>query len=110
MSTSHTHHKDDPASAVAVHVKSYMIVFAGLLILTGVTVGLSYMDFGSLEANIVIALIVATIKASMVALIFMHLNHEKMQIYGLLAFTVFFVLGLFFLTYFHWVDPIKLPS
>lgn len=109
MSNSHSTSTEAHAD-VAVHVRSYMLVFAALLVLTGVTVALSYMDFGSLEANIIIAMIVATVKASLVALIFMHLNHEKKQIYGLLAFTIFFALGLFFLTYLHWVDPIHLPG
>ena len=46
-----------------------------LLILTGITVGASYFDFGS--ANVVVAMFIATIKASLVALIFMHLKDDK---------------------------------
>lgn len=101
-------HENDHA-AVAVHVRSYMLVFGALLVLTGVTVALSYFDFGSMQANIVVAMIVATIKAGLVALIFMHLNHERKQIYHLLAFTAFFAVVLFFLTWLHYIDPIGLP-
>lgn len=110
MSTSPTHSKPEAAHAadVSVHVRSYMMVFGALLVLTGVTVALSYFDFGSMQANIVIALIVASIKAGLVALIFMHLNHERRQIYVLLAFTTFFAFGLFFLTWLHYADPILL--
>ena len=108
------HHSNKPHSApgpeVAVHVKSYIIVLIALMFLTCLTVALSYFDFGSLHANIVVALIVATIKAGLVALIFMHLNHEKKQIYTLLAFTGFFAVGLFFLTWLHYADPIHLPG
>ena len=54
-------------------VKSYMVVFGILIIGTIVTVLASYFDFGSMTANIIVALIIATFNASCVALIFMHL-------------------------------------
>ena len=73
--------------------KKYLYVFLALAILTAVTVGVSYVDLG-IAGGIVIALIVATIKGSLVALYFMHLNHEKKSIYRLLGLTVvcFFIL------------------
>jgi hypothetical protein len=37
----------------------------------------------------------------------MHLAAEKRLIYRVLIFTGFFVLGLFWLTYFAWYDPIS---
>ena len=40
------------------------------------------------------------------ALIFMHLSAERKTIYRILIFTGFFVLGLFWLTYLAWYDPI----
>jgi caa(3)-type oxidase subunit IV len=79
-------------------VKSYMVVFGILIIGTIVTVLASYFDFGSMTANIIVALIIATFKASCVALIFMHLNAEKKTIYMTLAFTWFFFMGLMGLT------------
>ena len=79
-----------------------------LLVFTGITVGLSYVDFGSSTANIVIALIVATFKAGLVAAIFMHLSAEKWTIYRILLFTVFFAIGLFALTWLAYIDPITL--
>ena len=48
-----------------------------MLILTGITVGAAYVDFGSSTVNIIIAMLIATFKASLVALIFMHLRHDK---------------------------------
>ena len=42
----------------------------------------------------------------LVAAIFMHLAAEKRLIYRVLIFTGFFVLGLFWLTYLAWYDPI----
>ena len=97
---------EEYAHNVAAHVNRYLIVGAILLVATGVTVALSYVDFGSRKANIAVALIVATFKVGLVAAIFMHLSNEKQLIYRILIFTAFFVLGLFFLTYLAWYDPV----
>ena len=40
---------------------------------------------------ITVALIIATMKGSMVASVFMHLSHEKQWIYGALMLTVVFL-------------------
>jgi cytochrome c oxidase subunit 4 len=95
MSTSeHTHtqthvhaHGHDHGGA-GVYVKTLI----ALLILTVITVGASYVDFGS--GNIVIALFIATIKASLVALFFMHLRYEK-PVNGVIAVAGFLFLGIF---------------
>ena len=96
----HDHHD------VSKHVKKYLMVGALLMVFTIITVALSYFDFGSHKANIAVGMLVATFKAALVAAIFMHLSAEKQLIYRVLLFTVFFVLGLFWLTYLHWYDPI----
>src|ERR1051325_3296759 len=94
------------AHDVAHHVKKYMMVGATLLLFTALTVFLSYVNFGTQKANVAVALLVATFKAGLVAAIFMHLASEKRMIYRILVFTFFFVLGLFWLTYLAWYDPI----
>ena len=48
-----------------------------LLVLTVVTVGASTIDFGSGMTNVIIAMLIASIKASLVALFFMHLRWDK---------------------------------
>jgi heme/copper-type cytochrome/quinol oxidase subunit 4 len=63
-------------------------------------------DFGSRSRNIIIAMIVATIKVGFVGAVFMHLKGEKKTIWRPLFFTAFFVAGLFLLTLLHWYDPI----
>jgi cytochrome c oxidase subunit 4 len=68
------------------HVKVYIGVFAALLFLTCVTVGVSYIHLPVHQA-IIVALAVAITKASLVALFFMHLSNEKRVIYGTLALT-----------------------
>ena len=85
------HASDD----ISKHVKTYFMVFGALMALTVLTVGVSYLHLPTHEA-IVVALFIATIKGSMVALFFMHLNHERKLIYWVLMLTVvfFFVLML----------------
>ena len=48
--------------------RNYLKTLIALSFLTGITVGASYIDFGSGAANVVIALTIATIKATLVAL------------------------------------------
>jgi cytochrome c oxidase subunit IV len=94
------------AHNVQAHVTRYLLVGGILLTLTCVTVWLSYVDFGSRKANIAVAMLVAIIKGLCVAAIFMHLAAEKHLIYRVLIFTAVFVLGLFWLTYLAWYNPI----
>lgn len=66
------HDQDSP------HILSYKtlaLVLALLLVLTGVTVGISYVDLGKL--NVWIALLVASTKSTLVLLFFMHLKYES---------------------------------
>ncbi len=94
------------AHNVAKHVRKYLMVGGTLILFTAITVFLSYVNFGTMKANVAVAMLVATFKATLVAAIFMHLSNEKQLIYRILVFTVFFVLGLFFLTYLAWYDPV----
>jgi caa(3)-type oxidase subunit IV len=99
-------HDEHAAHDVAKHIRGYLIVGATLLTFTAITVFLSYVNFGTQKANVAVAMLVATFKAGLVAAIFMHLSSEKGAIYRILIFTFFFVLGLFWLTYLAWYDPI----
>ncbi|MEZ5385485.1 MAG: cytochrome C oxidase subunit IV family protein [Prosthecobacter sp.] len=87
-------------------VKKYLIIGALLILFTGITVWLSYVELPTHGLNILVGMIVATFKASLVALIFMHLNHERSVIYKVLAFTVVFAIVLFVLFYFSKMDPL----
>jgi len=92
MSTEHAHdahaghgHDDADDGAVHVHIgsnQSYIGIFLALIFLTFMTVKVSYYDFGS--ANIIIAMLIATMKASLVAAFFMHLRYDKL--FNTLAF------------------------
>ena len=97
---------EEYAHNVQKHVRGYLMVGATLLVFTGVTVALSYVNFGTQKANIAVAMLVATFKAGLVAAIFMHLAAEKRLIYRVLIFTGLFVFALFWLTYLAWYNPI----
>ncbi|MBN4080829.1 cytochrome C oxidase subunit IV family protein [Caldithrix abyssi] len=75
------------------HVKTYVLVFVALAFFTIVTVAISFLDL-SVGTSIALALIVASVKGSLVACYFMHLIDEKVTIYWTLLVTavMFFVL------------------
>jgi cytochrome c oxidase subunit IV len=80
------HHKPD--------IKLYLMVFGALLVLTVVTVLVSYWHLPPLQA-VALGLLIASVKASLVVAFFMHLKGERAIIYSLLGMTVFFMLVLF---------------
>lgn len=80
------------------HVRRYLIIGVALMIGTALTVWASYIDFGTPTMNIVVALVIATLKGFLVAGFFMHLISERKMIYGILIATVFFFAGLMYLT------------
>ena len=75
------------------HSRVYMLVFAALAVLTVVTVAVFYLHLGPVAA-IALALVIASIKGSLVACYFMHLISEKKLIYLVLGFTAVFFLVL----------------
>ena len=90
-----THNDTHPVHAEAheVHGSSiYLKTLLILFVLTAITVGASYINFGS--GNVAIALFIATIKAILVALFFMHLKDDK-PMYGIIAAAGFVFLGIF---------------
>ena len=57
-----------------VPLKIYYAIFATLMVLTGVTVAIAYIDLGPL--NTVVALAIACFKAMIVVLYFMHVKYS----------------------------------
>ena len=86
-------------------VRTYMMIGGALLLFTGITVAANLLSL-SVPAAITLALIIASIKASMVAAVFMHLNHEKRWIYGSLLLTVAFFIVLMSIPLFTTMDSI----
>ena len=87
--------------------KTYFAVWVALMILTFITVYVSYLDFGQL--NIVVAMFVASIKAGAVALFFMHLKFEDpiTWLYALFPIGLLFLLiGMTFVDTFTRIFPL----
>jgi len=55
-------------------LKSYFGVFGALMVLTVITVAVAFVDLGNL--NVVVALAVAVLKATLVVLFFMHVKYS----------------------------------
>jgi len=73
-------------------IRRYWIIGLALFLLTIVTVTVSYLDVSPGMA-VFIALLIACLKAGLVAAVFMHLISEKQAIYALLILTaIFFVM------------------
>lgn len=74
-----------------VPVRTNVAVWLVLLVLTGVTAGMAFIDLGPF--NTIVALVIATFKALLVALIFMHVKYasERLTKVVLIA-AVFFLM------------------
>ncbi len=83
----------DHAADIDKHVKVYMTVFAALMVLTVVTVAVSRLHL-SVPMAVAVALLVATVKGTLVACYFMHLLSEKKLIYVVLVLTVLSIIPL----------------
>lgn len=64
--------------------RTYIFIWLALLVLTVVTWLVSYLNLGMM--NVAVAMLIASLKASLVALFFMHLRHENRLV---LAFALF---------------------
>mgnify|MGYP001339721874 CR=1 FL=1 len=62
-------------SSHVIPLKIYWGIFALLILLTGVTVGVAYIDLGPF--NLFVALGVAGLKATLVVLYFMHVKYSE---------------------------------
>ena len=76
------------AAEIKKSIRTYMMVGAALLVFTVITVAVNQVHLGSVAMNVTVALIIASMKGSMVAAVFMHLSHEKRWIYFALLLTV----------------------
>src|SRR2546423_10340738 len=83
----------DHAADIDRHVRVYITVFGALMALTIITVVVSRFHL-PVPIAVSVALLVATIKGSLVACYFMHLISEKKLIYAVLGLTAAFFLAL----------------
>lgn len=96
--------------------KIYLLVFGALLVGTVLTVLVAsppkmlwWLDVGEHgfdKWDGVVGLLIASTKATLVAVIFMHLNHEKKAIYWIFGSSIVFVLWMAFLLALAYRNPI----
>ena len=103
----------DSPEAIKKARNKYLLIGLILFVFTVVTVAVAtqpWLDFGKHGFDKVdarIGLMIATLKAGLVAAIFMHLSHEKKTIYVLILIGVFMGVALMSLTGWTFFDPIK---
>ncbi len=74
--------------------KTCLLVWGGLMLLTAVTVGVAHMQFEFPFLHVLAAMIVATTKAGLVILWFMHMRYEGRTL-RLMVFMAFLILAIF---------------
>ena len=82
------------------HVVSYgtfTLIWLGLLVLTAITVGVAGIHLGAW--NTIVAMGIASLKASLVLLYFMHLRYESKLFIGMVLLTIVTVTIIFILTF-----------
>lgn len=81
------------------YIRLCSVVFCVVVCAVGSMIGVSYSHIGEgWTLKLILILAIATVNAFLVAGYLMHLLTEKKLVYTVLAFTVFFVIGLFALT------------
>jgi cytochrome c oxidase subunit IV len=76
--------------------KTYLAIIVTLLILTALTVAAAYVNLG--RFNIVVALAIATIKATFVVLFFMHAKYSPKRTQLVIMAGIFWLIILLFMT------------
>ena len=97
----------DP-EAIRKSIRKYWMIGGALFVFTVITVAVNQIHL-AVPLAITVALIIATLKGSMVAAIFMHLSNEKKWIYGALLLTVIGFIVLMAVPYFTIHDSIGAP-
>jgi cytochrome c oxidase subunit IV len=91
---SHTH--DEIHEHHIVPPRTYVIIILSLLTLTGLTVAAAYVPLGPF--NIVVALGIATLKATLVVLFFMHAKYSGRRTQLVIVAGIFWLALLLFMT------------
>ena len=92
-----------------VPVRIYLMIFLALMAGTGLTVWAGFRDFPG-PLNVIIALTIASIKATLVVLYFMHLRYSSRLVWIIFVSALFWMGLLFALTFSDywtrsWLNP-----
>jgi caa(3)-type oxidase subunit IV len=105
----------DTPEAVRKSIRTYLFIGALLFVFTVITVAVAsfeFLDFGIHGfdwVDAIIGLAIASFKATLVAAVFMHLNHERKAVYWIFASGIVFCIALFALIGLAKQDPIHDP-
>lgn len=105
----------DTPEAIKKTTRLYLMIGLILFLCTGLTVAVASFEFmdvgqhGFDKWDCILGLLIATFKATLVAAIFMHLNHEKKAVYWLFGSGLCMVCSLAFLSALAIYDPIYDP-
>ncbi|MDP6958506.1 MAG: cytochrome C oxidase subunit IV family protein [Planctomycetota bacterium] len=104
----HEHHEEQGHE---VSFGIFALIWLGLMVLTGLTVVAAGVDLGN--ANVIIALVIATIKVTLVGAFFMHLKYEPLYIKLMVAVAILIlviILSLTFLDTGRWTSEEEIPE
>ena len=99
MSNPHGHDEHGEHHGLG-HVASKKVLlgtWGALMVLTVVTVLASQVDLGAAEINLAVAMLIATVKASLVCVFFMHLKYDKL--FHTIVFVSAILLATLFVTF-----------
>ncbi len=80
-----------------VPIKTYVLIFLALMVGTALTVWAGQIDFPG-PLNVIIALTIASVKATLVVLYFMHVRYSSRLIWVIIGSALFWLAILFALT------------
>ncbi len=89
----HEHHEEGHTVSYGI----FALIWLGLMVLTGLTVVAAGIDLG--KANIIIALVIAMVKVTLVGAFFMHLKYENKIIKWMVLVSIFVLTIIFSLTF-----------
>ena len=84
------------AATHLVPIRVYLTIFSLLLVLTAVTVGVSFLDLG--PANTLVAIVIAVTKMMLVILYFMHVRYSTRLTWAVVASGFFWLALLLLMT------------
>jgi cytochrome c oxidase subunit 4 len=95
--TEHNEHAEAMEKKNARPFSSYLAIWLGLLILTGLTVTVAVLNLGGF--SVLGAIVIAAVKSSLVVLFFMNIKYEDRVFKMMLALAIFILMVILLLTF-----------
>src|SRR5712691_1658549 len=76
-------------SSHVVPTRTYYLIFLTLMVCTAITVAVAFLDLGPI--NVVVAMTIAVLKATLVVLFFMHVKYSTRLTWAVVAGSVFWL-------------------